>query len=296
MRRRSVLAAAAAFAWPFGVYAQQKAMPVIGYLGSGSPGPSAPFVAALHQGLVESGEHRVGPAPLADRRRDLRHQPLDARPSTAAEAQRSAGRRSGRSIKHGYVEGQNVAIEYRYAEGRNDRLPALAADLVGRKVDVIVATGGSAPRAAKAASPTIPIVFTIGGDPVAAGVRGSDEFEAAFAEMASKRIGALVVIDDAILIANAQTLALLTLQQRLPSSGWRDYAVAGGLFSYGVSFTDMFRRAANFVDKILKGAKPSDLPVERASKFKTVVNLKTAKALGIEVSTSLLLRADEVIE
>ena len=128
------------------------------------------------------------------------------------------------------------------------------------------------------------------------GVRGSDEFEAAFAEMASKRIGALVVIDDAILIANAQTLALLTLQQRLPSSGWRDYAVAGGLFSYGVSFTDMFRRAANFVDKILKGAKPSDLPVERASKFETVVNLKTAKALGIEVSTSLLLRADEVIE
>ena len=124
------------------------------------------------------------------------------------------------------------------------------------------------------------------------GVRGS----AAFAEMASKRIGALVVIDDAILIANAQTLALLTLQQRLPSSGWRDYAVAGGLFSYGVSFTDMFRRAANFVDKILKGAKPSDLPVERASKFETVVNLKTAKALGIEVATSLLLRADEVIE
>src|SRR5215211_8787136 len=104
MRRRSVLAAAAAFAGPFGVYAQQKAMPVIGYLGSGSPGPSAPFVTALHQGLGESG----------------------------------------------YVEGQNVAIEYRYAEGRNDRLPALAADLVGRKVDVIVATGGSAPRAAKA--------------------------------------------------------------------------------------------------------------------------------------------------
>ena len=128
------------------------------------------------------------------------------------------------------------------------------------------------------------------------GVRERGEFEAAFAEMTSKRIGALVVIDDAILIANAQTLAQIALRQRLPSSGWRDYAVAGGLFSYGINFTDMFRRAANFVDKILKGAKPSDLPVERATKFETIVNLKTAKALGIEVSTSLLLRADEIIE
>jgi putative ABC transport system substrate-binding protein len=129
------------------------------------------------------------------------------------------------------------------------------------------------------------------------GVRERGEFEAAFAGMASNRIGALVVIDDAILIANAQTLAQIALRQRLPSSGgWRDYAVAGGLFSYGINFTHMFRHAANFVDKILKGAKPSDLPVERATKFETIVNSKTAKALGIEVSTSLLLRADEVIE
>jgi putative ABC transport system substrate-binding protein len=127
------------------------------------------------------------------------------------------------------------------------------------------------------------------------GVREPDEFEAAFAEMASKHIGALVVIDDATLIANAQTLAQIALRQRLPSSGWADYAVAGGLLSYGINFTAMFRRAANFVDKILKGAKPSDLPVERATKFE-IVNLKTAKALGIEVLTSLLLRADEVIE
>jgi ABC-type uncharacterized transport system substrate-binding protein len=128
------------------------------------------------------------------------------------------------------------------------------------------------------------------------GVREPVEFEAAFAEMASKRIDALVVIDDAILIANAQTLAQIALRQRLPSSGWSDYAIAGGLLSYGINFTDMFRRAANFVDKVLKGAKPSDLPIERASKFETIVNLKTAKALGIEVSTSLLLRADQVIE
>jgi putative ABC transport system substrate-binding protein len=128
------------------------------------------------------------------------------------------------------------------------------------------------------------------------GVREPDEFEAAFAEMASKRIGALVLIEDSMLFGNTQTLAQIALRQRLPSSGWPDYAVAGGLLSYGVNFADMFRRAANFVDKILNGAKPNDLPVERATKFETIVNLKTAKALGIEVSTSLLLRADEVIE
>jgi ABC-type uncharacterized transport system substrate-binding protein len=128
------------------------------------------------------------------------------------------------------------------------------------------------------------------------GVREPAEFEAAFAEMAAKRVGALVIIEDATLIANAPALAQIALRQRLPSSGWPDYAVAGGLLSYGINFPDAFRRAATFVDKILKGAKPSDLPVERSTKFATIVNLKTAKALGIEVSTSLLLRADEVIE
>jgi putative ABC transport system substrate-binding protein len=117
-----------------------------------------------------------------------------------------------------------------------------------------------------------------------------------FAEMAAKRVGALVIIDDATLIANAPALAQIALEQRLPSSGWPDYAVAGGLLSYGINFPDMFRRAATFVDKILKGAKPRDLPVERSTKFETIVNLKTAKALGIELPTSLLLRADEVIE
>jgi putative ABC transport system substrate-binding protein len=269
----------------------------------------------------------------------------------------------------GYQEGRNIVIEYRWAEGRYERLPALFAELVRLNVDVIVTHGTPGALAATQVTNTIPIVVAVIADPEASGVvaslakpggnvtgltyftpelsakrlellketmpglthvgvllnpvnpanapivprvrrtaellklklhqfgaRERGEFEAAFAEMASKRIGALVVIDDANLIANAQTLAQIALRQRLPSSGWSDYAVAGGLLSYGINFTDMFRRAANFVDKILKGAKPNDLPVERATKFETIVNLKTAKALGIEVSTSLLLRADEIIE
>jgi ABC-type uncharacterized transport system substrate-binding protein len=128
------------------------------------------------------------------------------------------------------------------------------------------------------------------------GVNSPAEFEGAFAAMAAKRVGAAVIIDDAILIANAPVVAKLALQQRLPSNGWPDYAVAGGFIGYGVNFPDMFRRAATFVDRILKGAKPTDLPVERATKFETIVNLNTAKALGLDVPTATLLRADEVIE
>jgi len=128
------------------------------------------------------------------------------------------------------------------------------------------------------------------------GVHGPAEFEGVFAAMASKRVGAVVVIDDAILVANALAVARLALKQRLPSSGWPDYAVAGGVIGYGVNFPDMFRRAATFVDKILKGTKPTDLPVERATKFETIVNLKSAKALGLAMPTATLLRADEVIE
>ena len=269
----------------------------------------------------------------------------------------------------GYQEGRNIVIEYRWAEGRYERLPALFAELVRLNVDVIVTHGTPGALAAKQVTNTIPIVVAVIADPEASGVvaslakpggnvtgltyftpelsakrlellketmpgltdvgvllnpvnpanapivpavmrtaellklklhqfgvRGADEIEAAFAEMASKPIGALVVIDDATLIANAKALAQIALRQRLPSIGWSDYAVAGGLLSYGINFTVMFRRAATFVDKILKGAKPNDLPIERATKFETIVNLKTAKALGIEVSTSVLLRAEQVIE
>jgi putative ABC transport system substrate-binding protein len=114
--------------------------------------------------------------------------------------------------------------------------------------------------------------------------------------MMAKRIGALVVIDDAVLLANAPKVAALALQQRLPSCGWPDFATDGGLLAYGVDFLDMYRRAATFVDKILKGAKPGDLPVERSTKFETIVNLKTAKVLGLEIPYNLLARANEVIE
>ena len=122
------------------------------------------------------------------------------------------------------------------------------------------------------------------------------DFAGAFAAMAGKRIGALVVLDDANLLANARAVAALALKQRLPSCGWTDYALEGGMLSYGVDFTHLFRRAAAFVVKISQGAKPADLPFERAAKFETVVNLKTAKAIGVEVPTSVLLRADSVIE
>jgi putative ABC transport system substrate-binding protein len=128
------------------------------------------------------------------------------------------------------------------------------------------------------------------------GVRGPAEFEGAFAAMAAKRVGGLVVFDDAMLLSNAPAVAALALKQRLPSCGWSDFAIDGGLMAYGVNFPEMFRRAATFVDKIMKGAKASDLPVERSTKFETIINIKTAKALGLTVPPSLLVRADEVIE
>ena len=269
----------------------------------------------------------------------------------------------------GYVEGENLVIEFRWAEGQYDRLPALAAELVGLKVDLLVTYGTPGTQAAKRATTTIPIVMATSGDAVASGLitslarpggnitgstyfspelnakqlellkeafpglqrvavlqnpdnpaevqvlhtmaltatplklelqsfeaRGPGDFESAFTAMAKWRIGALVITDDSMLIANAGGLAALVAQRRLPAIGFKDFAQAGGLFAYGVDLPELFRYAAVFVDKILKGAKPADLPVERATKFDLLINLKTAKALGLTIPQSLLMRADEVIE
>jgi putative tryptophan/tyrosine transport system substrate-binding protein len=248
----------------------------------------------------------------------------------------------------GYREGRDFVIEYRWADGKHDQLPALLADLVRLKVDVILTHGTPGVLAAKRATTTIPIVMAVVGDALGSGivsslarpggnvtgltffnpelaakrlellkealpgltdvglllnlanpvnesilpemngvaqplklelhqfdVRAPTEFEGAFAAMAAKRVGAFVVIDDAMLISNAPAVAALALKQRLPSCGWPDFAIDGGLMAYGVDFPDMFRRAATFVDKILKGAKPGDLPIERSTKFEIIVNLKT---------------------
>ncbi len=269
----------------------------------------------------------------------------------------------------GYVEGKNIVIEFRWAEGKYDRLPGLAAELVRLKLDVLVTQGTPAARAAKRATTTIPIVMASVGDPVAAGfvaslarpggnitgltffvpelsakrlellketvarvtraaflsnpdnassepslqameiaarslklglqqfqVRGPNDFESAFAAMAKNRVDALVVGNDGMLITNARAIGDLAAKQRLPSTGPNEFAQAGGLIGYGVNLSEQYRRAAAFVDKILKGAKPSDLPVERATKFELVVNMKTANALGIKIPQSILLRADEVIQ
>jgi putative ABC transport system substrate-binding protein len=126
--------------------------------------------------------------------------------------------------------------------------------------------------------------------------RAPTDFEGAFAAMATRRVGAFVVVEDAMLVSNGPAVAALALQQRLPSCAWPDFAIAGGLMAYGVDFPDMFRRAATLVDKILKGEKPGDLPIERPTKFEIIVNLKTAKALGLSIPYNLLVRANEVIE
>jgi putative ABC transport system substrate-binding protein len=269
----------------------------------------------------------------------------------------------------GYQEGQNVVIEYRWANEQYDRLPALFVELASLHVDVIVTHGTPGVLAAKQATTTIPIVFAVVADALGAGlvsslarpganatgltyfqpelaskrlellkeaipdltavgvllnsanpmnapalpqmiqvaaslklelhqfgVRSPVEFEDAFSAMVAKRVGAVVVLDDAVLLSNAPAVAALALRRRLPSSGWPDFAIDGGLMAYGVDFLDMFRRSAGLVDKILKGKEPGDLPVERSTKFETIINLMTAKVLGIEIPTSLLLRANRVIE
>ena len=263
----------------------------------------------------------------------------------------------------GYVEGQNIAIEYRFGDDRLERLPALAAELVRLKVDLIVAAETPAIRPAREATRTLPIVFPVAGDPVAIGtvdslarpegnvtglsilapdlggkrlqllkevvpglsrlavlwapenpyaalvlretevaaqalgvqlhtlrVQDAAEFEQAFSEMVRERADALSVMPDSMFYANRQTLVALAAKHRLPvMSPWREYVEAGGLMGYGPSIPGMYRRAATYVDKILKGAKPADLPVEQPTKFELVINLKTAQALGITMPPSLLI-------
>jgi putative ABC transport system substrate-binding protein len=304
--------------------AQQKAMPVIGFLSSVSPGPLAASVAEFRRGLSETG----------------------------------------------YVEGQNVAIEYRWAEGRYDRLPALAADLVGRKVDVIVASGGSpSALAAKSETSTIPIVFSVG-DPVELGLVASlarpggnltgvslmtvelnpkrlellselvpqakviallvnpnnrnternikdvqeaarakgvqlsilkagseSEIDAVFGSLVQLRAGGLVVATDPFLNSRRDQLVALASRHAVPAIYyWREFATVGGLISYGPSLTAGYRHSGVYAGKILRGAKAADLPVQQPTTFELVVNLNTAKALGLTVPPSILARADEVIE
>jgi ABC-type uncharacterized transport system substrate-binding protein len=326
MRRRELMfLLGGAITWPRALRAQQKAMPVIGYLSSMPPGPAAPLVAAFRQGLGETG----------------------------------------------YVEGRNVAFEYRFAEGHYDRLPALAADLVGRKVDVIVTQGGISPaRAAKSATSTIPIVFSVGGDPVALGLVTSfarpggnltgfsmltgelnpkrlemisdlvpqarviallvnpnhpnaeriigdaqeaarakgvqlpilkaateSEIDAAFASLVQLHAGALVVGNDPFFNSRREQVVALASRHAVPAIyEWREFADAGGLVSYGTSITSVYRQLGTYAGKILEGAKPADLPVQQPTRFELVINLKTAKALGLTVPQSLFARADEVIE
>ncbi len=328
MRRRELffLLAGTAAAWPLAARAQQKAIPVIGYLATAS---AATYPRALLEGF----------------RRGL----SDA----------------------GYTEGQNVAIEYRWAEDRYDRLPELAGDLVGRNVDVIAATGGLvSAQAAKAATATIPIVFSMGDDPVTAGIvssfnrpganitgvsffvlelgtklfdlatellpgettiglivnpsrpsyqpirdaieaaartkqrrlvlceaAGEKDFEPAFATLVRDQAAALLITSDPLYLNHRERLVALAAKHAIPAVyAWREYVATGGLMSYGPVLADEYRQVGAYAGKILKGAKPADLPVQQPTKFELVINLKTAKALGLTVPQSILARADEVIE
>jgi putative ABC transport system substrate-binding protein len=324
-RREFILALGGAAAWPIAARGQQAAMPVIGFLDTRSPDAVAGRLRAFREGLKETG----------------------------------------------YVEGENVAILYRWAEGQIDRLPELAADLVRRQVAVITPAGASSIFAAKAATSTIPIVFVTGDDPVGLGLvaslarpganltgigffttelaakrmellrellpkavrvavlvnpaqaatteatlrevepaartmglqiqvfnaNTSHEIDAAFESMGRERPDALFVGATAFLNARVVQLAQLAAFNRLPAIyGLREYAEAGGLMSYGANIADAFRQAGVYTGRILKGAKPADLPVVQASKFELVINAPTARMLGLTVPDKLLALADEVIE
>ena len=326
MRRREfiTLIGGATAAWPFAARAQQPAMPVIGYLDGGSLGTSAHVIAAIRKGLSETG----------------------------------------------YVEGSNVAIEYRWAEGNYDRLPAMAAEVAHRQVAVIVAMGTPAAFAAKAATSTVPIVFGGGIDPVQAGLvaslnrpggnvtgvtsmnaeietkrlgllhdllpqatrfavlvnpdnllaeidikdaqataatiggqieiltaRTNREIDDAFASLVQQRADALLIGPDVFFTNRRVQLATLAVRHGVPAIySFREFAEAGGLMSYGTSNTDRDRQVGVYAGRILKGDKPADLPIVRPTKFEFVINLQTARMLGLTVPAALLARADEVIE
>jgi putative tryptophan/tyrosine transport system substrate-binding protein len=324
-RRDLITLLGGAAAWPLAARAQQPAMPVIGFLGSPSAAEWVPFVTAFQRGLKETG----------------------------------------------YVEGENVAIEYRWADGQYDRLPVLAADLVRRQVAVIFAAGSAAPAiAAKGVTTAIPIVFALGADPVQFGLVASlnrpggnvtginflvadlvekalglmhelipsvttggmfvnpnnpnaesvtrnaretarslglqihilnvgtkAEIDSAFEMVREQRIDMLASGADPFLLGRREQFVALAARHAVPAIYFaREFVSAGGLMSYGTSISDAYRRAGVYTGKILKGAKPADLPVEQSTRFEFVLNLKTAKSLGVSVPDKLLALADEVIE
>lgn len=325
IRGLTVVAAVFLLVAPVAAHAQQPAMPVIGFLGAWTAAAGAGYMAGFRQGLSEAG----------------------------------------------YVDGRNVTIEFRWAENRPDRLSALAADLVGRQVTVIVTSAGTAlALAAKAATPTIPVVFVMGGDPVKFGLvaslnrpggnltgvsfllnvlvakrlqvlhelvptaraigllvnpnnpntvsdtknveaaaralrlqthvvtaRTERDFDAAFATLVEQRVGALFVAPDPLFLGGRDQLIGLAARHALPAIyDRRELVAAGGLISYGTDMTDAHRQAGIYAGRILKGAKPADLPVIQPTKFELVINMKTATALGVTIPPPLLLQVDQVIE